>query len=136
MDRPGKPHWRPGRDDPMNLTKYFMTGMPEDDTTGPGGLPFHLEPEGPQGPGAAAQLERRHARGALGDHRLRARPGRAARRAFLRRMEEIDTFLSERPPPAWPAELPIDAALAAAARPSTASTARAATTWARRTRTR
>jgi hypothetical protein len=36
---------------------------------------------------------------------------------FLRRMEEIDDFLSDRPPPRWPEELPIDAALAQSGAP-------------------
>ena len=36
---------------------------------------------------------------------------------FLRRMEEIDSFLSDRPPPRWPEELPIDTALAAGGAP-------------------
>ncbi|MCI0547121.1 MAG: hypothetical protein L0027_07530 [Candidatus Rokubacteria bacterium] len=39
MDRPGWPHWGPGRDDPMNLTKYFMTNLPVDDTVGNADFP-------------------------------------------------------------------------------------------------
>ncbi|PYJ17584.1 MAG: hypothetical protein DME94_03190, partial [Verrucomicrobia bacterium] len=34
-----KPDWAPGRDDAMNLTKYFMTSMPEDNTFGPTDFP-------------------------------------------------------------------------------------------------
>jgi hypothetical protein len=34
MDRPHWPQWGKGRDDPMNLTKYFMTSMGVDETTG------------------------------------------------------------------------------------------------------
>ncbi len=33
MNRPGWPDWGPGRDDPMNLTKYLATSMPMDQST-------------------------------------------------------------------------------------------------------
>ena len=39
MNRPGWPDWGRGRDDPMNLTKYFMTTMPVDNTTGQADFP-------------------------------------------------------------------------------------------------
>lgn len=39
MNRPGLPDWARGRDDPMNLTKYFMLHMPEDGTFGPADMP-------------------------------------------------------------------------------------------------
>ncbi|MDP1680904.1 MAG: c-type cytochrome [Burkholderiales bacterium] len=39
MERPHMPGWGPGRDDPMNLTKYFMLNMPEDGTYGPADMP-------------------------------------------------------------------------------------------------
>src|SRR5258708_6642001 len=39
MNRPGWPDWGPGRDDPMNLTKYFMTGLPVDNTVGSADFP-------------------------------------------------------------------------------------------------
>jgi mono/diheme cytochrome c family protein len=39
MNRHGWPEWGAGRDDPMNLTKYFMTQMPVDDTVGSADFP-------------------------------------------------------------------------------------------------
>lgn len=39
MHRDGLPEWSAGRDDPMNLTKYFMLQMPEDGTFGPADMP-------------------------------------------------------------------------------------------------
>jgi mono/diheme cytochrome c family protein len=39
MNHPGLPDWSRGRDDPMNLTKYFMLHMPEDGTFGPADMP-------------------------------------------------------------------------------------------------
>ncbi|BFM05207.1 hypothetical protein [Halioxenophilus aromaticivorans] len=41
MFNPEYPHWGPGRDDPMNLTKYFMIGVepPDDGTHGPTDFP-------------------------------------------------------------------------------------------------
>lgn len=39
MHRAGLPEWSAGRDDPMNLTKYFMLQLPEDGTFGPADMP-------------------------------------------------------------------------------------------------
>ncbi len=39
MHRDGMPEWSAGRDDPMNLTKYFMLELPEDGTFGPADMP-------------------------------------------------------------------------------------------------
>jgi mono/diheme cytochrome c family protein len=39
MHREGLPEWSAGRDDPMNLTKYFMLQLPEDGTFGPADMP-------------------------------------------------------------------------------------------------
>jgi hypothetical protein len=39
MNRPNWPDWGTGRDDPMNLTKYFMTSMPWDNTIGSADFP-------------------------------------------------------------------------------------------------
>jgi hypothetical protein len=39
MHREGLPEWSAGRDDPMNLTKYFMLELPEDGTFGPADMP-------------------------------------------------------------------------------------------------
>ena len=78
-----KPDWGPGRDDAMNLTKYFMTGLPEDDTCRADRFSLDLESRNSERKRQsrqtdAAQLDRRHARGALGPDRFRAWPRRAA----------------------------------------------------------
>ncbi len=39
MNKPGLPDWSRGRDDPMNLTKYFMLKLPDDNTFGPADMP-------------------------------------------------------------------------------------------------
>jgi len=39
MNRPGVPDWGAGRDDPMNLTKYFMTTVPVDSSVGQADFP-------------------------------------------------------------------------------------------------
>ena len=39
MEHPDLPGWSRGRDDPMNLTKYFMLRMDEDGTFGPADMP-------------------------------------------------------------------------------------------------
>ena len=39
MNRNGWPDWGAGRDDPMNLTKYFMTSLPMDNTIGSADFP-------------------------------------------------------------------------------------------------
>jgi mono/diheme cytochrome c family protein len=39
MNREGLPDWARGRDDPMNLTKYFMLRMAEDGSFGPADMP-------------------------------------------------------------------------------------------------
>jgi mono/diheme cytochrome c family protein len=39
MNRSWVPAWGPGRDDPMNLTKYFMTSLPVDNTVGQADFP-------------------------------------------------------------------------------------------------
>ncbi|HUF63598.1 MAG TPA: c-type cytochrome [Verrucomicrobiales bacterium] len=126
MNRPGWPEWGKGRDDPMNLTKYFMTSMPVDDTTGQADFPsvWNLKIRKGQGlylnwscdtPAVRSVLiDSALGLGAAPDERnplsqLAWRMGR--RRWFLNRMAELDATLSETPPPAYP--FPVDAALAA-----------------------
>jgi mono/diheme cytochrome c family protein len=114
MDRPGKPHWGPGRDDPMNLTKYFMTEMKEDTTVGQADFPSIWNLGVRKGPGLLLNWsgDTPAVRSVLIDSALGlgAPPGEP----FLKRMEEIDNFLSALPPPAFPAELPLDRTRAAA----------------------
>jgi len=117
MDRPGKPHWGPGRDDPMNLTKYFMTNMGEDATVGQADFPSVWNLKVRKGKdlllnwsGDTPAVRSVLIDSALG---LGAPPGDP----FLKRMEEIDNFLSELAPPPFPRGLPLDAAQAAAGAP-------------------
>jgi mono/diheme cytochrome c family protein len=113
MDRPGKPHWGAGRDDPMNLTKYFMTSMPEDATVGQADFPSIWNLKVRKGKdlllnwsGDTPAVRSVIIDSALG---LGAPPGEP----FLKRMAEIDEFLSELPPPAFPKEFKLDQALVA-----------------------
>ncbi len=39
MHKPNRPAWGPGRDDPMNLTKFFMIGSKDDNSTGNADFP-------------------------------------------------------------------------------------------------
>jgi mono/diheme cytochrome c family protein len=117
MDRPGKPHWGPGRDDPMNLTKYFMTSMKEDTTVGQADFPSIWNLGVRKGPGLLLNWsgDTPAVRSVLIDSALGlgAPPGDP----FLKRMEEIDNFLSALPPPPFPPELRLDKARAAAGAP-------------------
>jgi mono/diheme cytochrome c family protein len=117
MDRPGKPHWGPGRDDPMNLTKYFMTSMPEDQSVGQADFPSIWNLKVRKGDslllnwsGDTPAVRSVLIDSALG---LGAPPGEP----FLKRMAELDDFLSALPPPPFPPEFPVDSRLAAAGAP-------------------
>ena len=134
MDRPGWPEWGKGRDDPMNLTKYFMTSLPVDNTTGQADFPsiWNLKVRKPQKDGEKRYLnwscdtpavrsviiDSALGLGGAPDQRnpisqMQWRFGRRAR--FEKRMEELDQFLSEVQPPKFPFE--IDAPLAARGAP-------------------
>ena len=78
-----KPDWGPGRDDAMNLTKYFMTSMKEDNSVGPTDFPsiWNLgirSGKDNAGKQMLLELDWRHAGRALGSDRLGARSRRAA----------------------------------------------------------
>ncbi|MFN0059120.1 MAG: hypothetical protein ACKVX7_11730 [Planctomycetota bacterium] len=105
MNRPGMPHWGKGRDDPMNLTKYFMTNMPVDNSTGQADFPsvWNLgvrkgTPEVPRYLNWSCDTPA--VRSVLIDSALGL--GARAGAPFLKRMEELDNFLSALPPPKWP----------------------------------
>ena len=134
MNRPGWPDWGPGRDDPMNLTKYFMTSQPVDNSTGQADFPSNWNLQSRKGtnlflnwscdtPSAHSVL----IDSALG---LGAAPDKSnpltypidllnwklKRRAwFNKRMDDLDDFLSKLPPPKYP--FVIDAALAGQGKP-------------------
>lgn len=112
MNREGLPDWGPGRDDPMNLTKYFMTDLPLDDTVGSAdfpsvwnmgirkGHPLNLD-------GVTPSLRSVIIDSALG---LGAPPGEP----FLREMERLEKWLNSVPPPDYPFRSAVNKELAAA----------------------
>ena len=115
MNRKGKPDWGPGRDDPMNLTKYFMTQLPEDSTVGQADFPSIWNLQIRKGPGLSLNWsgDTPAVRSVLIDSALGL--GAPPRPWFLDRMAELDSWLSQLPPPPYP--FPIDQTLAAAGRP-------------------
>ena len=142
MDRAHMPAWGKGRDDPMNLTKYFMTGMAKDETTGQADFPsiWNLKVRKGDGLYLNWSCDTPAVRSVIIDSALGlgAAPGnfpnqpqdllgrvrgqldwlnwRLKRRAwFENRMAVVDHFLSELPPPKYP--FPINADLAAKGRP-------------------
>jgi len=130
MNRPHFPDWGPGRDDPMNLTKYFMTSMAWDETTGQADFPsiWNLKVRKGDGLFLNWSCDTPAVRSVLIDSALGlgAAPDpnlpfdtcfweHSRRDWFLKRMEALDDFLSELPPPKYP--FPIDAPLAERGRP-------------------
>ncbi len=125
MNRPGWPDWGPGRDDPMNLTKYFMTSMPVDNTTGQADFPsiWNLKTRKGDGLFLNWSCDTPAVRSVLIDSALGlgAAPDagnpideliwKFQRRAwFVQRMADLDDFLSDWPPPKYP--FPINTNLA------------------------
>ena len=125
MNRPGWPDWGPGRDDPMNLTKYFMTSMPMDDSTGQADFPSNWNLRTRKGTNLFLNwsCDTPAVRSVLIDSALGlgAAPDKSnpidrlnwvlkRRSWFNKRMEDLDQFLSELPPPKYP--FSIDRALA------------------------
>ncbi|MBI3853627.1 MAG: hypothetical protein HY298_25560 [Verrucomicrobia bacterium] len=130
MNRPGWPDWGPGRDDPMNLTKYFMTSMPVDNSTGQADFPSNWNLQSRKGTNLFLNwsCDTPAVRSVLIDSALGlgAAPDKSnpidrlnwalkRRRWFIKRMEDLDNFLSTLPPPKYP--FPIDAALAGQGKP-------------------
>lgn len=110
MNRPNWPDWGPGRDDPMNLTKYFMIELEYDQTVGQADFPsiwnlgiregHSLNWGGETLDSLAVIMD-----SALG---LGAPPGDA----FVKQMTEINEYLKAVPAPKFPQEFSIDGALA------------------------
>ncbi len=134
MNRPHWPDWGQGRDDPMNLTKYFMTSQPVDDTVGQADFPSNWNLQARKGTNDLLNWcgETPAVRSVLIDSALGlgAAPDKTSkltypldlldwkleRRAwFLKRMEDLDNFLSALPPPKYP--FAVDADLAAKGKP-------------------
>jgi processive rubber oxygenase RoxA-like protein len=134
MNRPNWPDWGQGRDDPMNLTKYFMTSQPVDDTVGQADFPSNWNLQARKGTndllnwcGESPAVRSVLIDSALG---LGAAPDKTSkltypvdwldweleRRAwFLKRMDALDDFLSAVQPPKYP--FAVDTNLAAQGKP-------------------
>lgn len=117
MNRPHWPDWGKGRDDPMNLTKYFMTSMPVDNSTGQADFPsiWNLKTRDREGLFLNWSCDTPAVRSVLIDSALGlgAAPDRSnpidrlnwslTRRAwFEKRMDDLVRFLDELPPPKYP----------------------------------
>lgn len=113
-----RPAWGPGRDAPMNLTKFNFLEMPLDDSVDNTDFPsiWNLavrrgRPEMKLNLDGATPV----ARSVLIDSALGL--GATNTPFFHRRMAALEEWLSELPPPAWPGSLPLDADLAARGEP-------------------
>ena len=130
MNRPHWPDWGRGRDDPMNLTKYFMTSMPTDNSTGQADFPSVWNLKIRKGVGLYLNwsCDTPAVRSVLIDSALglgaAPDPNTPLDRLiwkfqrhdwFLKRMEDLDNFLSEHPAPKYP--FSVDNALVAQGRP-------------------
>jgi len=134
MNRPNWPDWGQGRDDPMNLTKYFMTSQPVDNSVGQADFPSNWNLQARQGTNNLLNWcgETPAVRSVLIDSALGlgAAPDKTSkltypldlldwkleRRAwFLKRMAALENFLNTVPPPKYP--FAVDAELAAKGKP-------------------
>ena len=118
-----KPDWGPGRDDAMNLTKYFMTSMKQDNSVGPTDFPSVWNLGTRSGKDNAGQQmllnwtgDTPAVRSVLIDSAMGL--GAPPKAWFLRRMADLDAYLSGVPSPAWPFDKthPINPPLASAGR--------------------
>lgn len=108
----GRPDWGPGRDDPMNLTKFFMIEMEDDKTTGNADFPSIWNMGLREGHSLNWAGETQDPLAVFTDSALGlgAPPGAA----FTERMLQIRSYLRAKAPPPFPAEFGIDQAKAAA----------------------
>ncbi len=124
MNRTNVPDWGPGRDDPMNLTKYFMTSQPVDNSVGQADFPSNWNLKVRKGAGGtnlflnwscdtpavrSVLIDSALGLGAAPDKKSRlsypidSLHWKLKRRAwFVKRMEDLDNFLSNLPPPKYP----------------------------------
>lgn len=113
------PDWGRGRDDGMNLTRYFMIRAPMDDAFGPADIPavwnlgkYHAETG--QLPNYAGDTH--DVRSVMVDSALGVLGAAPANKAdFLAQVKWLQDYLSNLPPPKYP--FPIDATRAAAGKP-------------------
>lgn len=114
MEHPELPAWSRGRDDPMNLTKYFMLRLPEDGTFGPADMPSIWNLDKYQKgmtmnwDGATYDPRSVIVDSALG---IVVKP----QDDFEDHMQWLESYLRALPPPKYP--FPIDQALADAGKP-------------------
>ena len=112
------PDWGRGRDDSMNLTKYFMLELPMDDSIGPDDIPAIWNLKKYDAPGTTMNHagDSHDAYSVIIDSALGvigAAPKSNAE--FLDTIKWLQDFLTNEPPPKYP--FPIDAALAASGKP-------------------
>lgn len=109
MNRHGVPDWGRGRDDPMNLTKYFMLEMPEDGTFGPADMPSiwnldkYKEGQTLNWDGATWDPRSVLVDSALG---IVVKP----QGDFEEQMQWLESFLRKQPPPKYPYAIDLDLA--------------------------
>ena len=114
--RPDFPDWGRGRDDAMNLTKYFMIRAPMDDTFGPTDIPaiwnlgkYHWD----KGQRLNYAGDSHDVHSVVIDSALGVLGAAPADKAdFLRQVKWLEDYLTQQPPPKYP--FPVDAARAAA----------------------
>jgi mono/diheme cytochrome c family protein len=116
MNRHGWPDWGPGRDDPMNLTKYFMTSMPVDNSTGQADFPsvWNLKIRDGKGKYLNWTGDTPSPYSVIIDSALGL--GAPAGEPFLRQMRQLLEFLRELAPPRYPFADQVDKQLAATGR--------------------
>lgn len=108
------PEWGRGRDDAMNLTKYFMLELPMDDTLGPTDMPAIWNLKKYAHPGTTMNLagDSHNAYSVIIDSALgllNAKP--KSNEEFLGHVRWLEDYLSSKAPPKYP--FPVDGALAA-----------------------
>jgi hypothetical protein len=112
MNRPHWPLWGLGRDDPMNLTKYFMTSLPVDDTVGQADFPSVWNLGLREGKFLNWGGETPSPRSVIIDSALGLQ---ADPKTVVQQAAWIEGFLETKRAPRYP--FPIDAALAAKGKP-------------------
>lgn len=109
------PEWGRGRDDAMNLTKYFLVGTPMDDSIGPSDIPsiWNLKKYDREGVTMNWAGDSHDKYSVIVDSTLGVL-GAAPKDndEFLAQVDWLQNYLSEKPIPKYP--FPIDAALASA----------------------
>jgi mono/diheme cytochrome c family protein len=113
MNRPNWPEWGPGRDDPMNLTKYFLTSLPIDDSTGQADMPSIWNLKIREGTELNWDGATPAVRSVLIDSGLGL--GSEHNAKFLAQIDWLEAFLKDLSPPKYP--LPVDEKLAAKGKP-------------------